>query len=301
MKTLKLRPCSRTTGFPAGTCSRTPRRVRLFQFAAFLALLVALMSNGAYAQSQQDLATQPPPAAVDPGPQSIDPYATAGPKIYITDSAGKLATVTLGTYAVHIIGSTGAALTDIAFNPKDGQLYGVTFTGFYRVNTTTAKATFIGKLGISDANALVFDGQGVAYTQGVNSPELYTINRTTGKVSPVGSTKPFKSAGDLTFYAGGLVLSGYSQSALENNTPDTLVLLNPKTGAVLGYSELKIANLFGIVCTGKDLLFGFAGTNLYQLFPGQSNIDKRAVLRKDLSGTGLTKIYGAAYDGYFLY
>ena len=109
------------------------------------------------------------------------------------------------------------------------------------------------------------------------------------------------SAGDLTFYAGGLVLSGYYQSALESNTPDTLVLLNPKTGAVLAYSELKIANLFGIVCTGKDLLFGFAGTNVYQLFPAQTNIDKRAVLLKDLSGTGLTKIYGAAYNGYFLY
>jgi hypothetical protein len=291
----------RRTDTLANTYSRTSRKVRLLQFAASLAMLLVLMAGGAYAQSPQDLESAPPPQAADPGPQFIDPYATAGPKIYITDSAGKLATVTLGTYAVHIIGSTGAALTDIAFNPKDGQLYGVTFTGFYRVNTTTGKATFIGKLGISDANALVFDGQGVAYTEGVNSPELYTINITTGKVSRVGSTKPFKSAGDLTFYAGGLVLSGYYQSALESNTPDTLVLLNPKTGAVLAYSELKIANLFGIVCTGKDLLFGFAGTNVYQLFPAQTNIDKRAVLLKDLSGTGLTKIYGAAYNGYFLY
>ena len=279
----------------------TQCKFHLLQCAAFVALLMVLMARGAHAQSQQDLDTTPAPQPADPGPQFIDPYATAGPKIYITDSAGKLATITLGTYAVHIIGPTGAALTDIAFNPKDGKLYGVTFTGFYRVNTTTGKATFIGKLGISDANALVFNGQGVAYTEGVNSSELYTINTTTGKVSPVGSTKPFKSAGDLTFYAGGLVLSGYYQSALENNTPDTLALINPKTGEVLAYSELKIANLFGIVCTGKDLLFGLAGTNVYQLFPGETNINKRAVLLKNLSGTGLTKIYGAAYDGYFLY
>jgi hypothetical protein len=102
----------------------------------------------------------------------------------------------LGTYAVHIIGSEGVVLTDIGFNPKDHQLYGVSFTSLYRVNLTTGKATFIGNLGISDANALVFNGQGAAYTAGVDETELYTINLKTGFVNPVGSTYPFKSAGD---------------------------------------------------------------------------------------------------------
>ena len=128
--------------------------------------------------------------------QIIDPSATAGPKIHITDASGQLATVTLGTYAVHIIGKEGVVRTDIGFDPKDGQLYGVSFTGFYRLNLATGK--FIGNLGISDANALVFDGQGVAYTAGFDEFELYTISVRTSLVSPVGSTYPFKSAGDLT-------------------------------------------------------------------------------------------------------
>jgi hypothetical protein len=51
----------------------------------------------------------------------------------------------------------------------------------------------------------------------------------------------------------------------------------------------------------RTLLFGFAGTSVYQLFPGQENIAERAVLLKNLAGKGLSKIYGAAYDGYFLY
>jgi len=42
-------------------------------------------------------------------------------------------------------------------------------------------------------------------------------------------------------------------------------------------------------------------SNRRELFPGETNIADRAVLLKNLSGKGLTKIYGAAYDGYFLY
>jgi hypothetical protein len=157
---------------------------QLFHFAASLAMLVALMSTGAYAQSHQDLERTAPAQPRDLTPQVIDPSATPGPTIYVTDISGQLATITLGTYAVHRIGPEGVVLTDIGFDPKDGQLYGVTFSVFYRINRVTGKATFIGKLGISDANALVFDGQGVAYTEGVNSSELYTINTTTGPVTP---------------------------------------------------------------------------------------------------------------------
>jgi hypothetical protein len=275
---------------------------QMFRFVTFLSMLVALMTTGVYSQSISD-AKRPvaAPAASDPLAETGDLSASAGPTIYLTDSSGQLATVTLGTYAVHIIGKEGVVLTDIGFNPKDGQLYGISFSAFYRLNTKTGKATLIGSLGINDANALVFDGQGVAYTEGVNSSELYTINTSNGRVKGVGSTNPFKSAGDLTFYNSGLVLSGYYQSSLTNSTPDTLVLLNPKNGAVLAYSELKVSNMFGIVCTGKDTLYGFAGEAVYQLFPDQSNIDKRAVLLKHLTGKGLAQIMGAAYNGYFLY
>jgi hypothetical protein len=301
MKTIQPRSCTRRESSAAVAFTKALLMDQLFRLGMFLTMIVALMSTGVYSQSIQDGQRPAPAPAADPSAGTGDLSATAGPTIYVTDASGRLATVTLGTYAVHIIGSEGALLTDIAFNPKDGQLYGVSFTSFYRLNRKTGKATFIGNLGINDANALVFDGQGVAYTEGVNSTELYTVNSSNGHVTKVGLTKPFKSAGDLTFYNSGLVLSGYSQSSLTNTTPDTLVVLNPKNGAVLAYSELKISNLFGIVCTGKDTLFGFAGTSVYQLFPDETNIDKRAVLLKNLSGKGLAQIYGAAYDGYFLY
>jgi hypothetical protein len=302
MKTNEGLNCNRRKDLLAGTFTRSLLMNHSVCFAALLAMAVARMSIGAHAQSYQDLKHATSLAQEDPTQEFVvDPYATAGPTIHVTDASGQLATITLGTYSVHRIGHEGVVLTDIGFNPKDGQLYGVSFSAFYRVDRRTGKATYIGPLGISDANALVFDGHGKAYTAGVNHSELYTINLSTGRVSPMRATSPFRSAGDLTFHNGGLVLSGYYQSSLGSNTPDTLVLLNPKTGEPMAYSELKLANLFGIVCTGKNLLFGFAGTSVYELFPSESNIDKRAVFLKDLSGRGLAKIYGAAYDGYFLY
>jgi hypothetical protein len=286
--------------FVAGNLSRFTKTVCLAAlFTAF-----NIMALGAFAQSPEDLKRSIEAPTVE-APKNVpdanaDASSAAGPTIYVTDAQGHLATVTLGTYAVHIIGSEGVVLTDIGFDPKNGELYGLSFSSFYRVNAKTGKATFIGNLGISDANALVFDGQGVAYTEGVNSSELYTIDVSTGRVKAVGSTSPYKSAGDLTFYNSGLVLSGYTGS-LTSTTPDTLVLLNPSNGKVLAWSKLDIANLFGIVCTAKDTLYGFAGTSVYQLFPGQTEVSKRSVLLKSLSGKGLAKIYGAAYDGYFLY
>jgi hypothetical protein len=260
-------------------------------------MLVALMPIGAYAQSHQDVdRATPPPPPVDTEAENADTSATsaaAGPTIYITDASGKLSTVTLGTYAVHRIGNEGVVLTDISFSP-DGQLYGVSFTDFYKVDRVTGKATLIGSLDIPDANALVFDAHGVAYTEGFESSELYTIDTKTGQASPVGSTAHYTSAGALAFYNGGLVLAGLNPSGT-----DTLVLLEPSTGKVLAYSELKVAKLFALACTGQDLLYGFAGTSLYRLLPGESNINNRAVLLKNLAPNGIAQIFGAAYDGNF--
>jgi hypothetical protein len=266
---------------------------QLFRIANFLGAAVALLSTSAYAQSSPVL--ERPPALervqVDVGVRS----AKAGPVIYVTDKAGELSTVTLGTYAVHRIGAEGVLLTDIGFDPKDGELYGVSFTSFYRVNRTTGQAVYIGNLGISDANALVFDAAGRAYTAGVNDPELYAIDVTTGAASPVGSTAPFDSAGDLTFYNGGLVLAGF----VPPSHLDELVLLDPPTGKPKAAVQLNITNLFALASTGPNTLYGFAGTDLYALYPGESNIYKRSVLLKTFAGTGLAQIYGCAYDGYF--
>jgi hypothetical protein len=85
----------------------------------------SLIPVGAYAQSHQDLERATPPPAPDATARIVDPYATAGPKIYVTDASGRLATVTLRTYAVHIIGPEGVVLTDIRLQSERT----ISFTG----------------------------------------------------------------------------------------------------------------------------------------------------------------------------
>ena len=72
-----------------------------------------------------------------------DSIAHAVPVMHVDDSAGNLGTVDVATGNATVIGNMGVTMTDIAFSPS-GQLFGLTFTGFYSINPTTAAATFIG-------------------------------------------------------------------------------------------------------------------------------------------------------------
>jgi hypothetical protein len=266
--------------------------------AAIVAAALVLLPGIVRAQSYDDMRHARPPQAQALAPAFIEPDASSNPVIYVTDINGELATITLGSYALKRIGYEGTVLTDLGFDPKNGDLYGISFTDFYKINVKTGAATHIGSLGINDANALVFDANGKAYVEGYEFAELYTLSVESGRVSPIGGTSPFRSAGDLSFYNGELVLSGYYQSSLGNN-PDTLVALNASTGKPLAYAKLDISNIYGLVSTGKNLLFGFANESVYEIFPSESVESKRTVLLKNLSGKGIGQIMGAAYDGYF--
>jgi len=273
-------------------------KTEFLRFAAALGAAAALLtSTPAFAQSANDLRPAGPPPAVTV-PDTMSPSATAGPTIWLTDSYGQLSTITLGTYKIHRIGYEGTVLTDLSFDPVNGALYGVSFTSFYRINPATGQATFIGNLGISDANALVFDTTGKAYVAGSGDTNLWSLNIKTGRVSLIHSMSPFMSAGSLSFYNGTLVLAGYTGSS-DSETPDTLVQLDPVHGWPVAYVHVPVALLYGIVSPGKNLLYGFANTSVYQLIPSETTYNKRAVLLNDFSGKGLGDIYGSAYDGNF--
>ena len=265
------------------------------------------LGGAAFAQAPNSAATSgsAPLAVPNAATQGSSCPIYIGPTVYVVDAHDKLAAVDLGSKAVRIIGSAGTLLTDIAFNPKNHQLYGLSFSALYSVNKTTGRATFIGNLGVSDANALVFNKSGEAFSAGVNSGQLYSINITSGKASVIGSMGGYKSAGDLTFYNGALVLTGYKGTgSIGTSTPNYLVTINEKTGAVVGTPVLLATKeIFGLVSTGHDELYGFGlvGTNtaapaLYQFFPTAA-AGKRDALLEALAGSGLGQIYGAAYDG----
>ena len=270
--------------------------------AAACAMAVCLGSGRALAQSWEDERDAPAAGHAQSG-QPIDPEAVSGPTIYVVDKSNHLATINLGTKAVRIIGTMAETLTDIAFSPRNHALYGVSFSGFYEIDKTSAATRYIGGLGQSDVNALVFTSANTCYAAGINTGDLYVVSPGTGQARVVGSTGGYASAGDLVTYNDQLVLAGFQ--GLKNVSDKTqmyLVTLNQKTGAHEGVPvAVPVRQLFGLVSTGKNELYGLGfatqGPALYRLTPSEPTYSKRATLLELLSGSGLSKILGAAYDG----
>lgn len=220
--------------------------------------------------------------------------AAPGPKAYLADRVGVLGTLDLGNGAVRVTGimrpnprAGRVVMTDIAFCPG-GSLYGITFTTLYRINPATAQTTLIGGFGARglNLNALVCNAAGQLLAYANSSSRLFRLNRTTGVATLAGQGGSFRSAGDLAYHEGSLYLA---------STNRQLVKLNKITGAPISSKVHNIANLFGLVSTGTNRLYGFAATQAYLL-----NEDTGGkTLLFQLGGTGLSSIYGAAYNGNF--
>jgi hypothetical protein len=223
------------------------------------------------------------------------PLATSTPlppPLYVTDANGVLWTVTTSGKKVRQVGSEGVVLTDIAFDPKDGDLYGVSFTDFYRVNKRTGSTTHIGSTGLDGANALIFDRDGHAFTASYDTTGLYSLNVKTGAATLIGSNGYWNSAGALTFYNGRLVLSG--------TVPDSyaLVWLDARNGKIQKTVTLAIGSLYGLASVAKNVLYGFAGTDFYRIIPNAKDIHKRTSLIVDLDALNpdVAQIYGSTYE-----
>jgi hypothetical protein len=231
--------------------------------------------------------------------EAPNPSATAGPTIYVNDNSSRLWKVTLGTNTIRFVGYEEALLTDIAFDPVNHVLYGIDFNSFYRINTTTGMASWVGYHGVPGANALVFDAHGKGYVEGYLQSRLYAItNVSTGRATPIGTTGSYKSSGDLTFYNGSLILSGFTGS-FSSTTANSLVTISPSTGAVQRVVPTSLRILYGLASTGTNQLYGFANTSLYRMNPAATLIQNRAVLIKNFATFGIGQFYGAAYNGNF--
>ena len=256
--------------------------------------VIAQSASAAYAQSYQDFRQRPAALGEQRADSVAAPYATAGATIYVCDANGRLWTVTLGTYKLHLVGSLGVVLTDIAFNPKDGKLWGVDFSTFYTINTTTGRATGFGRTSLSDINALVFNTNGIGYFEGFSSSELYEVDVVKGKYAGIGTTGSYKSADDLSWYNGELVLSGFT-GTLSSSTKETIVKVSSTNGKVLATAPTSVANLYGLSTVGGKTLYGFANSRLYLVTPSAKTVAARTKLLKNFQSEGLGKVNGAAY------
>jgi outer membrane protein assembly factor BamB len=178
----------------------------------------------------------------------------AAPVLWIHDGNGNLGTVDVATGIDVAIGNMGVVMTDIAFDPS-GNLYGLSFTGFYSIDETTAAATPIGNHGVPGGNALVFGSDGTLYAAGFSGGNLYTINPGTGASTLVGNMG-FASAGDLAFNGGKFYLS---------SSNGQLVEVNPNTGAGVAVGAFGFNNVFGLATAENGVLYGLSGSTLFSV------------------------------------
>src|SRR4051794_24673486 len=243
-------------------------------------------ATAASAQQATDpvLAPQRGPA----GPGTVAPAAasSSGPLVYLCDNAGRLGTLDLTTKAVHVIGNIGVVLTDIAFAPG-GTLYGVSFTNFYKVSTTTGKATRIGSLGGGGGsmNALTFDKGGQAVAASASQTDFFLVNIGTGHASFAGQDGGFLSAGDFAYSGSHLYFSTSSGQLVDFDFSTRTYQAHPD----------RISQLYGLAVTAPGQLYGFANTTAYKLNPSTGKGTRIA----NFGGHGLGQVFGAAFKKLF--
>jgi hypothetical protein len=186
--------------------------------------------------------------------------ARAGQVLWIDDAFGNIGTVDVSTGASTVIGNSGVSLTDIAFDPN-GNLYGVTFTSLYKINTSTGLATLVGNLGDivnGGANALVFAPDGTLYAASSLSENLFTVNPATGAATAVAGSLRVGSAGDLAFNGGNLFMTSRSNTLIRIDN-----LAGPVSGTIVG--PLGFPDVLALATGSDGVLYGAEGTQLLQI------------------------------------
>jgi len=198
--------------------------------------------------------------------------AQAAPTLWVSTGGAGLATVDVATGATSFIGSTGVALTDMPFSPT-GDLFGISFSSLYRVNSSTGATTLVGGLGSvsGTANALVFGSDGTLYMAGSS---LYTVNTLTGTASAIGSIG-YQSGGDLAFIGSDLYMA---------SSGNQLIQLNVTTGTGSLVGNLGVANMFGLATPDNVDLYGVAGQSVYLVDTGTGAATLQSTFAPTLSG-----------------
>lgn len=203
--------------------------------------------------------------------------------LWIHDSSGKLATYDIATDTVTVIGNMGATMTDIAFD-SSGNLFGLTFTGFYSIDPTNANSTYIGDHGISGGNALVFGFDGTLYGAGNTTTNLFSIDTGTGAGVSLGNMG-FTSAGDLAFNSGSFWLSA------DTSSNDTLVEINQTTYSGTAIGNFGFDNVFGLATGDDGQLYGLSGTNVLSI----DILTGAGTVVENYSGAGLGPSFGSSF------
>ncbi len=201
--------------------------------------------------------------------------------MYVHDSAGTLGTVETETGAVNVLGSMGEVMTDIAFDTS-GNLFGITFSGLYSIDPTTASSSFIGGHGVPGGNALVFDTDGTLYSAGTSSRDLFSIDPSSGSTTSLGTTG-FSSGGDLAFVGDSFYLADSSSRLVSLNLADL--------SASTAVGSFGVSSVFGIATDEEDTMFGVGGTQIFTVDTATGG----ALNSINYGGQGLGTAFGQSF------
>jgi hypothetical protein len=210
--------------------------------------------------------------------------ALADPVLWVSDSRGQLAKIDVLTGSTTLVGDTGVFMFDIAFNAT-GQLFGISGTALYSINSTTAASTLIGTTGSSsNINSLVFGSDGTLYGA---SNGLYKFNTTTGAGTQIGTNfaSGASSSGDLAFVGGKLYLSTLGSPS------DRLANLNTSTGALTDVGSIGFASVFGMASPNGADLYGFSDNRVLSI----NATTGAGRLLSTANGPVLGAVYGSAF------
>ncbi len=211
-----------------------------------------VIPDGGFGNSDTGTGEKDPPAEV---------YGHSPTELYKLEPNTKAVT-TIGAFS----GCTGSVI-DLALNER-AELYGVTFTGLYRIDKATAQCTSVST--DTYPNSLSFVPKGTLDANeealvGYDDTDYVRINLQTGKKSVIGAgalKRGLTSSGDIVSVKGGptyLTVKGGACTAF-----DCLVEVDPVTGAVTKeLGGLGYVKVFGLAFWAGEV-YGF--TNQGELF-----------------------------------
>ena len=160
----------------------------------------------------------------------------AGPILWASTENAYLVRIDALTGDTFVVGNTAdggnnVLLNDIAID-KNGDMWGITHTSFYRVDRNTGALTFIGDHTIQAGAGLGIASDGfTVLAVGAGTQFLFTINTADGSSAPFGGAgMGTEASGDIASYNGQLFMSASGDA----NGGHRLAQINPLTGELVG-------------------------------------------------------------------
>jgi hypothetical protein len=140
-------------------------------------------------------------------------YAPNGTLYGLANNGASLVTFDSTSGAVTPVASMNVpGLESIAFNPKDGTLFGAAQNGLYKIDPNTGASTFIGSFGspynLNLAQNIRFDSDGNLYLSNTgDNTDIYQVNTDTGNATFEGEVEGYS---DLVLENGSQYMYGVS-------------------------------------------------------------------------------------------